>query len=74
MAKIKSITETGPKALRGVRNPDLYPSQSLGLSDIESQSIKEELARSIHANYEAAHGHLGYQGLNDPALYTPQIN
>lgn len=73
MAKTKSITETGPKALKGVRNPDLYSSQSLGLSDIELQSINDNLARSIHANYNAAHGHLGYQGLNDQSLYTPQI-
>lgn len=73
MAK-KSITETGPKALRGVRNPDLYPTQSLGLSDIEAQSIRDELARSTYANYEAAHGHLGYQGLNDPSLYAPIID
>lgn len=73
MAK-KSITETGPKALRGVRNPDLYPTQSLGLSDIETQSIRDELARSTYANYEAAHGHLGYQGLNDPSLYAPIID
>lgn len=73
MAK-KSITETGPKALRGIRNPDLYPTQSLGLSDIEAQSIRDELARSTYANYEAAHGHLGYQGLNDPSLYAPIID
>ncbi len=73
MANTKSVTETGPKALRGVRNPDLYPSQSLGLSDIELQSIKDNLARSIHANYNAAHGHLGYQALNDQSLYTPQV-
>lgn len=73
MAK-KSITETGPKALRGVRNPDLYPTQSLGLSDIETQSIRDELARSTYANYNAAHGHLGYQGLNDPSLYAPIID
>ena len=73
MAK-KSITETGPRALRGVRNPDLYPTQSLGLSDIEAQSIRDELARSVHANYSAAHGHLGYQGLNDPSLYAPIID
>ena len=46
MAK-KSITETGPKALRGVRNPDLYPTQSLGLSDIEAQSIRDEDRKSV---------------------------
>ena len=74
MATTKSITETGPKALRGIRNPDLYPSKSLGLSDIELQSIQDNLARSTYANYNAAHGHLGYQGLNDQSLYSPQIN
>lgn len=73
MAKTKSITETGPRALRGIRNPDLYPSQRLGLSDIELKGIQDELARSIHANYDAAHGHLGYQGLSDQSLYTPQV-
>ena len=73
MARTKSITETGPKALRGVRNPDLYPSQSLGLSDIELQSLQDSLARSTYANYNAAHGHLGYQGLSDQSLYSPQI-
>ena len=65
MAKTKNITETGPKALRGVRNPDLYPSQSLGLSSAELQGLKDNLARAKYANYNAAHGHLGYQGLND---------
>ena len=73
MARTKSITETGPKALRGVRNPDLYPSQSLGLSDIELQSLQDNLARSTYANYNVAHGHLGYQGLSDQSLYSPQI-
>lgn len=74
MARTKNITETGPKALRGVRNPDLYPSQSLGLSSAELQGIKDNLARAKYANYNAAHGHLGYQGLNDQSLYTPQID
>lgn len=74
MAKTKNITETGPKALRGVRNPDLYPSQSLGLSSAELQGLKDNLARAKYANYNAAHGHLGYQGLNDQSLYTPQID
>lgn len=71
MAKTKSITETGPKALKGMRNPDLYPTQSLGLSDIELKSINDELARSAHADYNASHGHLGYQGLGDQSLYSP---
>lgn len=73
MARTKSITETGPKALKGIRNPDLYPSQSLGLSDIELKSLDDELARSAHADYNASHGHLGYQGLGDQSLYSPQV-
>lgn len=74
--KVKDITETGPKALRGVRNPDLYTSEdnplSLGISDIERKALQDEAARAIYRNYDTAHGHIGYEELSNPTLYNPE--
>lgn len=74
--KTKDITETGPKALRGVRNPDLYTSKdnplSLGISDIERKAVQDEAARAIYRNYDTAHGHIGYEELSNPRLYNPE--
>lgn len=74
--KVKDITETGPKALRGVRNPDLYTSKdnplSLGISDIERKALQDEAARAIYRNYNTAHGHIGYEELSNPILYNPE--
>lgn len=71
----KDITKTGPKALRGIRNPDLYTTKdnpiSLGLSDIEKQGLRDEANRAIYRNYNTAHGHIGYEGLSNPSLYAP---
>lgn len=69
----KKITETGPQQLRGIRNPDLYPTtlnaSPISLSDEEMQTINDLYARSAYSNYDAAHGHMGYDALRDPLTY-----
>ena len=76
MAETSDITKTGPKALRGVRNPDLYTVEenpiSLNISDIERKALEDEAARAIRRNYNTAHGHIGYEGLSSPRLYKPE--
>ena len=70
----KSITETGPKALRGIRNPDLYPAKNdpLGsfLTAEEREQIQRDLYQSTLRNYQVSHGHIGYEYL-DQANFTP---
>ena len=49
MVKYKDITQTGPKALKGVRNPDLYNrnnSLDSTLSREQLQGLAESAARS----------------------------
>lgn len=75
MARKKSITETGPVALKGIRNTDLYPDNPIDkeLSDIENIRIKELTDSARYRNYNAAKGYIGYSGLSDSSLYTPQV-
>ena len=70
----KSITETGPKALRGIRNPDLYPAKNDPLGSFftaeEREQIQRDLYQSTLRNYQVSHGHIGYEYL-DQANFTP---
>lgn len=74
----KKITETGPKPLRGIRNPDLYITKNnpvdASFSDIERQSIKDAANRARIRNYNTQHGHIGYDELRDTSVITPQYN
>lgn len=67
---------SGPKPLRGVRNPDLYPVKDnpidLALSDEDKAWISDQYNRAILRNYDSAHGHIGYDVFDDPATYKPQ--
>jgi hypothetical protein len=74
MATKKDITQTGPKALRGIRNPDLYNQQSLGLSQEQLDNLQNLNYRATNRNFEVTHGHVGYTGLNKPTFYAPGIN
>ena len=75
--KVKDITETGPKALKGIRNPDLYRTKNnpldASISDMEMQSLQNTAGSAVHRNYNTAHGHIGYEGLSDESLYNPQV-
>lgn len=63
MAKKKSITETGPKPLRGIRNSDLYSSDN---------TIDDLYAQSAYNLYRTAHGNIGYDAALKPSLYEVQ--
>lgn len=75
MVRQKQITETGPKPLRGVRNPDLYPQASnpidAALSESQLNDIQNLKARALYRNYDVSQGHIGYEALRDPSLITP---
>lgn len=75
MVRQKQITETGPKPLRGVRNPDLYPQASnpidAALSESQLNDIQNLKAKALHRNYDVSQGHIGYEALRDPSLITP---
>lgn len=75
MVRQKQITETGPKPLRGVRNPDLYTQASnpidAALSESQLKDIQNLKARALYRNYEVSQGHIGYEALRDPSLITP---
>lgn len=75
MVRQKQITETGPKPLRGVRNPDLYPQASnpidAALSESQLNDIQNLKAKALYRNYDVSQGHIGYEALRDPSLITP---
>lgn len=75
MVRQKQITETGPKPLRGVRNPDLYPQASnpidAALSESQLNDIQNLKDKALHRNYDVSQGHIGYEALRDPSLITP---
>lgn len=75
MVRQKQITETGPKPLRGVRNPDLYPQASnpidAALSESQLNDIQNLKAKALYRNYDVLQGHIGYEALRDPSLITP---
>ena len=74
MVKYKDVTQTGPKALKGVRNPDLYSKNNPLDSDFspeQLQGMTNTAASSKIRNYDVSHGHIGYDGLSDPSLYKP---
>jgi hypothetical protein len=60
MAKKKSITETGPKPLRGVRNPDLYSSTKLDVDPILQEELDQLTSQATYNYYNARHGNIGY--------------
>lgn len=60
MAKKKSITETGPKPLRGVRNPDLYNSTNLDVDPILKEELDQLTSQATYNYYNARHGNIGY--------------
>lgn len=69
---VKDIKQTGPKALRGVRNPDIYGSgvrnnpNSINTSDPDLIAAQESLARTAAADYRARTGNIGAFIWNDP--------
>lgn len=75
MVRQKQITETGPKPLIGVRNPDLYPQASnpidAALSESQLNDIQNLKAKALYRNYDVSQGHIGYEALRDPSLITP---
>ena len=75
MVRQKQITETGPKPLRGVRNPDLYPQAfnpiDAALSESQLNDIQNLKAKALYRNYDVSQGHIGYEALRDPSLITP---
>ena len=78
MAREKDITETGPKALRGIRNPDLYKVSTddpidAALPDIVKERLKIDLGKAVYRNYDASTGRVGYSAFQDPSLYEPQL-
>ena len=78
MARKKDITETGPKALRGIRNPDLYSVSKdnpvdATLSDLDREMLKNDLGKAAYRNYDVSTGHVGYSALQDPSLFEPQV-
>lgn len=67
----KSITETGPKALRGIRNSDLYGGGSSIFSDEELADIQRSYVDSSQRAYYGYKGALG-NAFTSPALYETQ--
>jgi hypothetical protein len=68
MARRKSSESSIPKALKGVRNQDLYPQNDTQ----DDYDINNLLGRARVNNYNSMHGHIGYEALNDPSLTQVQ--
>lgn len=74
MAIDNDITKTGPKPLKGVRNSDLYSNPTLGLPQIQLNSIDELAQQAAYRNAQARSGHLGYSAFDSTGLFQVQTD
>lgn len=69
---VKDIKQTGPKALQGVRNADIYGSgvknnpNSINTTDPDLIAAQKSLAETASADYRARTGNIGSFIWNDP--------
>lgn len=62
---------TGSQALKGIRNKDLYPNPNYSPTE-QDMAIDNLLLGARIGNYNAQHGHIGYDALYDPSLVQVQ--
>lgn len=69
----KDIRATGPKALKGIRNSDLYNNLTNSPTDFFGSALPDEFKNQISSlykqsaenNYKVAHGYVGHDALQD---------
>ena len=62
-----NITQTGINGLKGIRGEDLY------YNGYSQQQLLDAAKQAKSLNYNATHGHLGYDALYNPSLITPRV-
>ena len=72
MARTKSITETGPKPLRGIRNRDIYGSDQDIISPEERREINNFYQNSTKRAYYGYKGATTQNPFISDSLYEPQ--
>lgn len=72
MARTKSITETGPKPLRGIRNRDIYGSDQDIISPEERREINNFYQNSTRRAYYGYKGVTTQNPFISDSLYEPQ--
>lgn len=72
--KYKSITETGPKPLRGIRNPDLYDNSDIQFSDEDKERLSRIHSDATYSNYAARTGNIGMDAFLEEGITSTGIN